>query len=225
MSIPTHYILSITNVRYDNHLCGMDASWFKQRHREVGITQAELAALMGKAPTFLTRIYNGTQELRLAEAKKIASALRAPLSDVLVRAGVAQGVDTEVQTLDRPSFSQPPPQNDLVPSDAFAPTLEPRSNSQHAWTVQSTQLCDAGYQMGDHIVVDVNVKPAPGDVVVAHIHDWKSGTSQTALRIFEPPYLLTAHPGSHREKPVMIDNERVYVSGVVVLSWRSRSAA
>jgi SOS-response transcriptional repressor LexA len=82
----------------------------------------------------------------------------------------------------------------------------------------------AGYVPGDVLMVDMNAKPEQGDVVCAQVYD-RLGRAETVFRIFEDPFLVASSLDGTFFKPLLIDNERVVVRGVVVASFRDRRAA
>ena len=203
----------------------MDSEWFKNRHREMGKTQAEAAAMMGRAPTFLTRIYSGQQELRMAEAQMLAKILRTTPGEILRRAGTI--MEAEAGSVDEGTggFREPIPAYEVKPVETDMPSLEPARNSQTVWRIGTNALALLGYREGDFILVDLNEEPRAGDIVVAQLYDWKSGTAHTVIRAFQPPYLLRPGLDAADLRPEVVDNDRVGIKGVVVASWRKREAS
>lgn len=70
------------------------------------------------------------------------------------------------------------------------------------------------------VVVDVTATPAPQDAVCAQVHDFKGGGHETVWRVFMPPYLVGASHDRTAYKPLLVDNDRVIVRGVIVESLR-----
>lgn len=94
------------------------------------------------------------------------------------------------------------------------------------WRVSSNALEFAGYRRGDYLVVDLNSRPEPGDVVIAQRYDWKADKAETVLRIFEPPFLFGASADNAARKPLYLDEKgNVVIKGVVLASYRLRNAA
>lgn len=88
------------------------------------------------------------------------------------------------------------------------------------WRLRTEALVAAGYLPGDLLMVDATVEPKPQDLVCARVTDWARGAEQTLFRIFDPPFLVAAAADRTAFKPLLIDNERVKLSGVVVESYR-----
>jgi hypothetical protein len=196
----------------------MDGKWFKRQHRLTGISQSEVARRLGKAQTFFTRVYDGKQQLRLAEAGAIAKIMGLPLSEVLAHAGLSISPDDAVERAVPKGFEE----SGVAPlhGEPVLGGLRPQGPGQSVWTVQNDDLAMAGYLSGDRILVDLNERPRKGDVVVAQLYDWRADTATTLLRIWRPPYLL--RPAIDPDPPLTVDGERVLIKGVVVASWRHR---
>lgn len=202
------------------------------------MTQAEAAALMGRTPTFLTRIYSGAQELKISEAEELAEILNSSRDEVLARAGLALP--------DMAPPSMPPgfhaarrvqPQgfaNDAAP---WVPQLDDRERERvedmashlikghggrHIWQVKNRVMILDGFAEGDFMLVDQHMEPKSGDAVIAQVYDWNRGTATTVLRRFDPPVLIAASANPSEWKPLSI--ESVKIMGVVTASWRVRAA-
>lgn len=96
------------------------------------------------------------------------------------------------------------------------------SNALACWTLQSRALESAGYLPGDVLIVDMNAKLAPGDVVCAQLYDWARSRAETVFRIWEPPALVSATMDPDLRKPFVVDSENVVIKGVVVGTLRPR---
>lgn len=111
----------------------------------------------------------------------------------------------------------------MSPSDAgqhkpVVSALFPDRKNADIWQVNTSALSDAGLLPGDLMIVDLNKQAEDGDAVIAQIYDWKAGKAQTVLRIFRMPYLI----GDRLTKPEQVDNDRVTIKGVVIMSWRKK---
>lgn len=94
---------------------------------------------------------------------------------------------------------------------------------QGVWRMTTRALEMVGIMPGDMLLVDMRETPRTGDVVCAQIYDFQRGTAETKLRLFEPPYLLTATMDhGAREAPIYVDGERAAIRGVVVRTLRER---
>lgn len=91
------------------------------------------------------------------------------------------------------------------------------------WVMKSYALELSGVLPGDVMIVDLNIQPAPEDVVCAQIYDWAGSKSETVFRLFDPPYLVTNSVRAGREKPMAVDNSSVVIKGVVTTILRNRA--
>ena len=91
-----------------------------------------------------------------------------------------------------------------------------------AWTLKSRALEYEGYRPGDVLVIDLNAKPRNGDIVCAQVRDNQTGSAETIFRLFERPFLIVAGPEPASRKPAVVDEETVYVTGVMRWSFRRR---
>lgn len=197
----------------------MDGDWFRLQHKLRGISQTQLAARMGRSPTFLTRVYSGAQPLKVSEAGDLARLLGLELREVLARAGLAVQADQAPGEIRPRGFEE----SDVQPLQGVAPAPPPlraQGNGQTVWTVHNDGMALAGFLPGDQMIVDANATPHRGDAVIAQIYDWRAETAQTVLRLYLPPYLT--RPSVRAEAPLTVDGEHVIIKGTVVASWRVR---
>jgi hypothetical protein len=92
------------------------------------------------------------------------------------------------------------------------------------WTIRTRALEGVGYLPGDIVIVDLGRRPEPGEVVCAQVYDWGRVAAETVMRIYEPPFLVAASLDEQLRRPLMVDNERVIIKGVV-LPHRLRPSA
>lgn len=90
------------------------------------------------------------------------------------------------------------------------------------WRLRTSALELAGYMPGDVVFVDAGVQPRAHDAVCAQVTDFNRGPAETIWRVFDPPFLIAAAQERTAYKPLLIDNERVQVRGVVVDSYRPK---
>lgn len=108
--------------------------------------------------------------------------------------------------------------------EKYTAEMQSLTPTQGRWQVRTRALELAGYLPGDNLIADSIEIPRAEDVVIAqHLHTGKPG-ADTVLRLYDPPYLLTATLDEHaKRKPLLVDNANVSIWGVVVKSWRERS--
>lgn len=96
--------------------------------------------------------------------------------------------------------------------------------NQGVWLIGSRSLELAGIIPGDMVLVDMGETPRSGDVVCAQVYNLDRGTAETKFRHYEPPFLMTrTMDPAASERPLFVDNERVWVAGVVIRTLRVRS--
>jgi hypothetical protein len=88
-------------------------------------------------------------------------------------------------------------------------------NGRDAWVIQGYALELAGFLPGDIVIVDMNITPQPRDIVCAQLYDWTGGKAETVFRLYDPPFLLIHSVRFGSQKPVLVDDDRVVIRGVV----------
>ncbi len=95
-------------------------------------------------------------------------------------------------------------------------------NTIEAWVLRSRALEAAGFIPGDILIVDHAATPQDGDAVCVKILD-RTGRPETAFRILEAPFLVAASlDQGFSRRPILIDNDRTELFGVVTESLRPR---
>ena len=98
-----------------------------------------------------------------------------------------------------------------------------KANHLAPWRLSSRALEAAGYLPGDVLIVDLNARAEPGDVVCAQRYKWKEMTAETVFRIYEPPTtLVSATLDRDLRRPIIVDDDNVKIKGVVTASVRPR---
>lgn len=87
------------------------------------------------------------------------------------------------------------------------------------WVLKTRALELAGYLPGDVVLVDLNAEPEDGDAVVAQHYDFKT---ETVFRLYHEPYLLAAAVDRVPRPPLLVDNKRVMIRGVIIGMFRQR---
>lgn len=91
------------------------------------------------------------------------------------------------------------------------------------WVIKNRALEDAGILPGDIVMVNLNAIPQPSDVVCAQFYRWSEGKAETLFRIHEPPYIIAACRDADLRRPLLVDNDRVVIKGVVTAVLRMRA--
>lgn len=180
----------------------------------------ELARRIGKAPSTLNRFLNDpgaehnlsrdtvnliSQELGFAPLEFPSSPRRSP--------GFSEPEAT--------SFDAGTGTGDTLVDEAVRNLVHGR-NAVDPWVLRSRAVETAGYLPGDILIVDLNERPRPRDLVCAQVVDWAGGRAETVFRLYEPPYLIAATGDTRLLKPFVVDDDVVIIRGVVVSSLRPR---
>lgn len=204
----------------------VDDKWFKKRQKEVGVTAEDIAREMGRTRSNVSHIYSGDQRMSLDWARAFAKVLQVPLEEVLKRAGVSEPAEAQRLT---PGFSE----SDAAPfvSDGsaadnarkIAALLGGDKPGVDIWTVRTDALMLEGYRRGDLILVDTHQSERcrAGDMVIAQLYNWKSGSVETVLRLFEPPVLIAVSATVSGGRTHVVDGNNVVIRGKVIASWRT----
>lgn len=202
----------------------MDERWFKQAQKQAGVTAEDIAALVGRDRSIVSKIYAGRARMSLEWAQAFATALKVPLTTVLEKAGAGQ--PTTVRQL-APGFSD---------SDATAWQPSDRSDDQitqiaralgaqrpgvDVWRVNSAAMALGGMVAGDFFLLDTHAaeRCSAGDAVVAQIY--QRDRTITVLRRFEPPVLVAASCDPDDGRVHVVDGVNVVIRGKVIASWRT----
>jgi transcriptional regulator with XRE-family HTH domain len=209
--------VSVRTARVDNSETPRlrQLAWVQAILAHTGWTQTELARRAKVDPSTLSRF--------LREVNPGANLNQTTIA-ALERVGGIPAFDTEPPQLPR-GFAESEAQPFIaMPGDpmaaavqaliAMAPGVDP-------WVMKSRALETAGFLPGDILIVDLNAAPRDGDAVCAQVYD-RSGKAETVFRIYEHPFLVAASHDPDLRRPVLADNDRAQVRGVVTATLRPR---
>ena len=135
--------------------------------------------------------------------------------------GIPYGADVKGEQLDEPEGAlYQAGGSDL---SEMVKMMRAGRNGVDPWVLKTRSLETAGYMPGDVVLVDLNTPAKSGDVVCAQIYH--RGVAETVFRIYEEPFLVAATFDPAKFKPLLVDNSRVVIRGVVTASLRDRRAA
>lgn len=227
VTITHELVVSVT------YLMSMDDKWFKNQQKKVGVTAEDIANAIGRDRSLVSRIYVGRQKMTLEQAQVFADILKAPLDQVLEKAGLIETGDQKANAVRRidqaaKGFSE----GDAEPYRA-PPAAAENANKIAAifglrpgvdiWTVNTDAMRLAGYLPGDKILVDTHKSEITraGDVVIAQIYNWQSGEVKTVLRRHEPPVLIADSLVEEDRRALVVDGNNVVIKGKIVAQWRN----
>lgn len=99
--------------------------------------------------------------------------------------------------------------------------LTEKRPSATPWRLSTRALEGVGYRQGDLVIVEQGIAPVRGDAVCAQIYAGR--TARTVFRVYEPPYLLAASLDPDLRSPILIEDGRVLIMGVVTEMLRVRA--
>lgn len=146
-----------------------------------------------------------------------------PESDTELRAHTERKIRKAFELLPEagPGFEEP----EAVPIES-APALPSQetlaAQSLGLFRIQSRSMVSADILPGDVIVVALNQRPKPHDVICAQVFDKTTGEAETLFRWFEPPFLVAGCSEARLRKPILIDSNHVTVKGPAVELYRQR---
>lgn len=205
----------------------MDDKWFKAHQKKVGVTADQIADVLGRDRSVVSKILAGRQRMTLEWAQAFAQALQVPVATVLEKAGaaepaVAQQLQRGFSDSDAVAWVPGPRLSDAVNTvRSIADALGARPGID-IWRVRSRAMALAGVLEGDYMLVDSHQaeRIKVGDLVIAQIYSNASGSEMTVLRRFEPPVLVAASADPADGRVYIVDGNNVVMRGKVVAIWR-----
>lgn len=190
-------------------------AWLQELVKAVGLKPSQLADKAGVSDSTITRLlnnpeYTGTLSQVTINRIKERFSVHGPGE----QAG-GRRLSFGLAEAERIDAGEEPP----AVARILKEMLKERPNFA-AWRLKTYALEEAGYLAGDIVIVDPNLQPQAQDVVAAQVYDHKGGGAETIWRIYNPPFLVAATLDRTAFKPMLVDNDRVVVRGVVVESFR-----
>lgn len=185
--------------------------WLQEIINTSGDNLAQIAARAGVSDSTLSRLVNNPSYagvLSPVSVMRITGAYQVPGPDEYGaprRSGMIGFSEAE-------RYDPTAAQDDVA---ALVQALLKLRSGSDAWRLKTDALEEAGYLAGDIVIVDLNAQPAAQDAVCAQVYDWKGGGAATVWRIYDPPYLVAAARERTAFKPLLVDNDRVIIKGVV----------
>jgi transcriptional regulator with XRE-family HTH domain len=200
-------------------LQALQRSWLHEIVASSGLKLAQIATKAGVSDTTLSRLandeaYEGTlSQLTIARIKE---AFRVPGPE-------EYGAGGGRRRFGLAGFAEAQrfvPKAEPEPLAAAVSALIGDRHAIDAWRLRTEALVEAGYLAGDIVLVDMNASPEPQDAVCAQVYDWQRGGAETVWRIYDPPFLVAAAHERTAYKPLLVDNDRVIIKGVLIGSIR-----
>ena len=152
---------------------------------------------------------------------------KSPMLSMRTITKISQAAGTSVQEMPtnghRPTEAEQfkiPDDGPTTPIEKAVSELIDGRSSVDAWRLKSHHLALAGYLPGDILIVEHKVMPASGQPACVQVHAWEAQRSETLFRIYHHPYVVGASTNPDDLKPLLIDDDRVVITGRVAGSLR-----
>jgi hypothetical protein len=89
------------------------------------------------------------------------------------------------------------------------------------WRIATNLVEGAGYLPGEYVVVDRGQVPRPRNIVLAQLRESRRDVTPV-FRAYLPPYLMAVSPRATLRSPLIVDDSRIVITGVIVTSVRTR---
>lgn len=202
-------------------------AYLRDTLNELNVTPSGLAQKIGIAPSTFTRFLNepeGSEKTLHATTLDKVEQVRQASSDATFPTqaqGQWQSLREEAE-----QYRMVEGQDDEI-SRAIRSLIGNRHDID-AWTLRSRALELEGYMPGDIVLVDRSLTPKAGDAVCAQVYDRGHIRADTVMRLFHnagPVNLLLPHSmDPTAQRPLVVDNERVMIRGVL-LPYRVKGRA
>jgi len=204
--------------------------WLDLCMEKTGETATGLARMAGIASTTLTRFLADPDAhmLSIRTMSKIghAAGVPPPFAPLAGQPDTEQGQSSQLQigfAAPEAERFEPAGRNDRLGNIAAAAIAG--REATHPWSIRTRAVEGRGILPGDVVIVDLNATPSKGQIVCAQVYDWQTRQAETVWRVFEPPYLVAAalDPALAEtlRRPLIVDNDRVVIKGVVTEVFRA----
>jgi SOS-response transcriptional repressor LexA len=184
-----------------------------------GVTQTELASLLGRDKSVITNLFQGRRQLKAKEAAVIATRLGVSVAQVMgIKEAESAAGGSERAVLI-------PFQNEPVASKVMPTVIERSgryyyetehsglSEKAYAFEMRDDSMNLAGILAGDVLISEVDRPYKNGQIVIAQ-YSHKGGT-HTVVRKYEPPFLIS-HSTSAEFKPLRLEQDELCVISPVL---------
>lgn len=192
-------------------------AYLRDTFKELGISPSNAASKLGLAPSTFTRFLNepdtSEKTLSVTTMDKVEQLRQINSDNVFPTQAQGQWYLVREEA-ERFTLEKDDPVSQAVQS------LIGGRNGIDPWTLRSRALELEGYMPGDIVLVDLNATPVPGDAVCAEVYDRGHTRAETVMRLFQPAgavnLLLPRTMDPAMQRPLVVDNERVLIRGVIL---------
>lgn len=190
--------------------------WLLHLSESTGLSLTEIARKAGMAQTTLTRFANNPNVAHVLSARTISQIEQA----LGVPFGQAPGARLEARG--RPAGEAEPYHGHNLVDPDIATVLAALPASWEPWLLHGDALTAAGYLPGDVLVVDPDGFPSSKDVCRVSVDQGPRVDRRTCFRIYETPFVVASSHDPHAEGPLLVDQAKVRITGVVRMLLRPR---
>ena len=201
----------------------MNLSSLKQTMVKHGLSQTDLAAILGRDKSVITNLFQGKRQLKADEAMKIAKHIGVPVTQIL---GVNEASGGFMEDPALIPFQHEPKNwkryGNVVKKDGifYLETAETVSTTKKTYALQVTDdsMNLAGILEGDFVISGLDRACKSGQLVV--VQHYQGRGAKTLIRKYESPLLLP-HSTSASYRPLNIDEDDVRLVSPVLKLIRS----
>ena len=188
----------------------MNLSHLKNLLTQHGITQTDLARILGRDKSVITNLFQGKRLLKADEAMLIASHLGVPVTAILGLRDEPSGLmepPALIPFQHEPKDSKTNPHVVKKEGKYFLSVQEREAGAKsYALQVPDNALNLIGIMEGDFVLSELDRPCKKGQVVV--VQHYQGRGAKTLLRKYEPPLLL-AHPTDASFRPLNLEQDDV----------------
>lgn len=187
-------------------------AWLRAVAAYMNLSLSELALRSGLAASTVTRYMNdrtGTLSMTERSLDKISAFTGVPKNVMPGQRKLPGFGESEVVPYDPRGEERLPAwvEAAIAAHKQGRPGVEP-------WIMKGWALDLLGIYPGDVLMIDQNRRPVAGKVVCVQITDLATGSAETVMRRYDPPYVVTHSAKLGPTKPEQVDDERVVIMGV-----------
>lgn len=175
--------------------------WLENVIRKTGLSVPQLAAKAKIDPSTINKFRAGDIDtMRERTVMRLAQVAQIAMPDI---PGLSDGDAVEFDLSDMPDMSE-----------------SSGNNRTFAVKVKTTTMEKAGVAPGDILIFDSVSEAASGDIVCAQVIDYRLGAAETIVRYYDKPYLLALTDDPAHRRPLIVDDDKVQIRGVLVKQIR-----
>lgn len=178
----------------------------EELRKAAGLSQHELAERAGMEPQQVGRLERGERRMTLESIQQLAQALNVSPAAFFPDAFMIDGIGEDARAQ--------PAGNDLDWYRVSASVLE-GVETVDVYQIKGNGLSGYGILDGDHLIVDREAEPKPGDVVIVEAIDINTRGVAMIARVYDPPFLLSSATSGEARRPLLTDRNAVRILGPV----------